>query len=92
MLEVLKNILLGVAAGLLFGTTGYLKSVGEEFDAKKFVQSIIVGAVVGGIGGAMGMKPSEAQEYLQSTGLYTGLVCMVEFVKKAVLKRLVGEA
>jgi len=90
-MEILKNVLLGLGAGLLFGLTGYLKSVGEEFDVKKFCQSLIVGCVVGGIGGAMGMKPSEAQEYLQSTGLYTGIVCLIEFVKRSILKRLGGE-
>ena len=88
MFEILKNILLGVGAGLVFGIMGYLKSPGEEFDAKKFLQTVVVGCVVGGIGGFMGMKPGEAQEYLQSIGVYGGVVTMTEYVKKCILRRL----
>ena len=87
---VVENILIGVGSGIIFGLLGYLKSAGEEFEPKKFVQTLIVGAVVGGIGGYLGMSPEEAQQYLQTVGLYGGIVTLIEYVKKSILKRLGG--
>ena len=92
MFEVVENILLGAAAGLSFAVMGYLKSPGESFDVKKFRQTVVLGCVIGAIGGFLGMKPSEAQQYLQSIGVYGGVVTMTEYVKKAVLRRLGIEA
>ena len=88
--EIVKNIAIGIGSGIVFGLLGYLKSAGEEFDVKKFTQTLIVGAVVGGIGGYLGMSPEEAQEYLQTAGLYGGITTLVEYVKKSILKRLGG--
>jgi len=87
---VVENITLGIGAGILFGVLGYLKSAGEEFNPKKFLQTVIVGAVVGGIGGYLGMSPEQAQEYLQTIGVYGGLTTLIEYVKKSILKRLGG--
>jgi len=87
---VVENILIGVGSGIIFGLLGYLKSAGEKFDVKKFTQTLVVSAVVGGIGGYLGMSPEEAQEYLQTAGLYGGITTLVEYVKKSILKRLGG--
>ncbi|MCS7365239.1 MAG: hypothetical protein NDF54_07385 [archaeon GB-1867-035] len=78
-----EHILIGLYAGLAYGTTGYLKSLKkdgsfEKFDPYKFLQSIIVGGVSGVISAYMGWTLEAAQEFV----LNTGMVALIENVKK----------
>jgi hypothetical protein len=86
---VVWQIVWGVVAGIISGAVtallGYAKSSAvESFDPKKAVQTIIVGAVVGGFAGAWGVTYQQAYEYLGSVGAIT----LIEYVKKAILKRV----
>jgi ABC-type xylose transport system permease subunit len=75
----------GAFSGLITALLGYAKSsTMESFDPKKAVQTIIVGAIVGGFAGAWGVTYQQAYEYLGSIG---GIV-IIEYVKKAVWRRL----
>jgi len=88
MWEIAWNILLGIGAGVVWGIMGYLKSPGEEFDPEKFTQTVIIGAIVGAIGGYLGMSPEETYEQMQAIGIYAGFTMLVEYVKKAIVRRL----
>ena len=87
-MEILKNILLGIGAGIVWGILGYLKSPGESFDPYKFLQTVVIGGIVGGIGGFLGMKPQETYEQMQAMGIYAGFTMLVEYIKKAIIRRL----
>jgi hypothetical protein len=86
---MLWNIVWGIIAGIISGVItallGYAKSsTVESFDPKKAVQTLIVGAVVGGFAGGWGITYQQAYEYLASVGAIT----LIEFVKKAIWRRL----
>jgi|GEM_PF-5705039 len=83
--EVVRGILAGIVSGAVTALLGYAKTGGlESFEPKKAVQTIIVGAVVGGFAGAWGVTYQEAYEYLGSVGAIT----LIEYVKKSIVKRL----
>jgi len=89
MMEILtaiaKTILLGAASGAIAALLGFAKSATvESFDAKKAVQTIIVGAFVGGVAGYYGVEYSRAEEWLGSIGAIT----LAEYIKKSILKKL----
>lgn len=60
MIEVLKGILLGAVAGAISAGIGYLKSENpegglENFDKVKFTKTVLLGAILGGIGSVGGL-------------------------------------
>lgn len=83
ILETIKGIFLGVGQGILVAALGYAKSAGEDFDEKKFAQTVIVGGFIGGVAGAMQMGYDEAKDYLVTMG---GIV-LFEYLKKTVWRR-----
>jgi len=85
MLEVVKGVIFGAVSGAIICLTGYAKSsTVETFNWKKARQTIIVGAVVGGIGGYYGMTFTEAYEFASTMGV----LVIVEHVKKALFRRV----
>jgi len=85
---MLYELLIGLAAGLSYAVTGYLKSLKkdgkyEEFDPYKFGQSVCIGIAIGGISYLMGYSLPVAEQYLYSTGL----VALIENIKKAIIRR-----
>jgi len=84
---MLEAIALGVAAGLGYALSGWLKSVRrgrlEEFDGYKFGQSLIVGAIVGGVSGAMGISLETTHQFF----LNVGGVTLVENLKKFFIRK-----
>jgi len=84
MWSVVSAVLAGIIAGAFTAFMGYLKSAGEKFQPKKAIQTVIVGGVVGGIMGYTGWTYEQAYEWASTVGIIT----LVEYVKKAVWKRL----
>ena len=84
MLSLIQAILGGVVSGALTAVLGYAKSsTVESFDPRKALQTLIVGAVVGGVAGYYGMDYTQAHDYMVSVGAIT----LIEYIKKAVLRR-----
>jgi len=82
---IVKGVIAGVFSGVITALTGYLKSSAtEDFDPKKMLQTLVVGGFVGGVAGFYGVSFEQAYEYLSSVGAIT----LVEYVKKAILRRL----
>jgi hypothetical protein len=81
VVEILAKIGAGTICGVVTAALGYAKSAGnaEAFDDKKFVQTAVVGAIVGGVGGEMGMTYTQAYEWASTVGLVT----IIEYIKKA---------
>ena len=85
MLKVAVGILHGAIIGIGTAILGYAKSVKtEKFNNKKFMQTVIVGAIIGGISGYYGWTYQQALEWAGNAGLIT----LVEYIKKAVWRRL----
>jgi len=85
MIEIVKGIIIGAICGSITALLGYAKSVTvEKFDPKKATQTIVVGAVVGGISGYYGWTYEEAEEWATNIGLVT----LIEYLKKAISRRL----
>lgn len=85
MSEILTGIGGGIVSGMITATLGYAKSTGTEFDAKNFMQTVIVGGFVGGIAGYQGVTYVQSQDYVATTGALT----LFEYVKKTILRRVV---
>jgi len=84
MFEVVKGILVGACLGAVTALIGYAKSAGESFELEKAIQTVIVGAFVGGFGSYAGMTYQQSFDYLTSIGAIT----VVEYLKKAVWRRI----
>lgn len=85
MIDILLNISGGIINGAIVAGLGYAKSRNlERFDKKKFLQTAIVGGFVGGFAFTARMTYAEAQTWAASSGMIT----IIEYVKKAVCRRL----
>jgi len=84
-MSIIYGIVGGIVSGAITALLGYAKSSSvESFDVSKAVQTLIVGAVVGGCAGYWGTSYTQAYEYLGSVGAIT----LIEFVKKAIWRRI----
>ena len=88
MLEVIKGIIVGMVCGAITALLGYAKSVTvEKFNPKKAGQTVVVGAVIGGVSGYYGWTYQQAEEWASNIGLVT----LTEFIKKAVWRKIKGD-
>lgn len=87
MMEIVVGVLAGIVNGAITALLGYAKSYGAVFDAKKALQTVIIGAFIGGVAGYTGWTYTKAEEWASSVGAIT----IVEYVKKAVLRRVFKE-
>ena len=79
MIEIILNVLGGLANGAAIAGLGYAKSHGAEgFDKKKFLQTAIVGGFVGGFAFTAQMTYDQASMWAAGSGMIT----VVEYVKK----------
>jgi len=88
VMEILKGLILGIIQGVVIAALGYAKSAGEEFDEAKFFQTIIIGAIVGGLAAYFGMAYDKMEDYLITSGGIT----IIEYLKKAVWRRFLSVA
>ena len=87
LLELAWRVLAGAVAGAITSLLGYAKSsTVEDFDPKKALQTVVVGGIVGGVAGCEGWAYDQAYQWASTVGLLT----LVEYAKKAVLRRLEG--
>jgi len=85
MIEIVKGIVVGAICGAVTALLGYAKSVtSEKFEPAKAAQTIVVGAVVGGVSGYYGWTYEEAEEWATNIGLTT----LVEYLKKAIWRKI----
>jgi len=85
MLEIIKSVIIGAISGAIIALTGYAKaSTVETFMWNKAGQTIIIGAVIGGISGYYGWTYEKAEEWTANMGI----LVIVEHIKKAILRRL----
>jgi len=85
MMEMVSGIFAGTVCGAVTALLGYAKSVTvEKFNPKKALQTVVVGAVIGGVSGYYGWSYSRAEEWATNVGLIT----LVEYLKKAILRRV----
>ena len=85
MLDLLAKIGAGAVSGVVVAALGYAKAhTTEDFDSAKFVQTVVVGGIVGACGGEMGMSYEEAHDWAASMGLIT----LIEYAKKAVWRAI----
>lgn len=83
--QVVCGVVGGIVSGAITALLGYAKSsTVEGFDVEKAVQTLIVGAIVGGCAGYWGVSYTQAYEYLVSIGAIT----LIEAVKKAIWRRI----
>ena len=88
-MSIIYGILGGIVSGGITALLGYAKSsTVESFSVEKAVQTLIVGAVVGGCAGYWGVSYTQAQEYLGSVGAIT----LIEFIKKAIWRRVAKQS
>lgn len=84
ILKIALGIFGGAISGVAAAALGFAKSSGESIDNSKFLQTVVVGGVVGGVGGYLGMDYTTAYTYVGSIGGIT----LIEYVKKTVLRRV----
>ena len=82
----LQPIIAGLVAGLIASAIGYFKSNAEEFEAEKFFLTVALGAVVGAIGGYMGISYASAEIYLANIGA----VYLIDYILKAIWRRWIA--
>lgn len=84
MIEILKGFLMGIGEGVVLAGLGYLKTVKEDFEPKKFFQTVIIGAGIGGGSALFGLTYEEAWEIAKDLSLIT----LFEYVKKIIWRRV----
>ena len=85
---MLEQIGIGLAAGISYAVTGYLKAVKkgklEKFDPYRFIQSVFVGGLAGLISMYMGWELAASYQFCFDAGL----VVFIENFKKMIWRRL----
>jgi len=80
------TILIAMVAAAVFAVSGYLKSVKtEDFEIRKFVPTIAVGAILGAITYAIGSPVTELG-VMEQVAAYIGMIVLLENVLKALLR------
>jgi len=68
--EIAWGTINGIAAGIVKATTGFGKnSSSEKFSLSEYLYSVLRGAIIGGLGGAIGMSPDVAANMLIIVGV-----------------------
>ena len=82
----MEAIIYAVVAAIVFALSGYLKSAkDEEFDATKFIATVLVGALVGVVLYVKGAAITEEAVATQFAA-YAGIVVILENALKAVVR------
>ena len=84
----MEAILYAIIASVIYGLAGYLKNAPQEdFDVAKFLSTLLVAVLVGGICYITGVPISEAN-ITEQLMAYTGLIVLIQQMIKALMRRL----
>lgn len=82
----------GALAAAAYAGLGFFKSRGSDpdqtFDTTKFLSTLLLGLLLGGIGGGLGWEPMTVETWLQGLGLLAGVLVAIEWLAKGILRRL----
>lgn len=85
---ITQSIILNIAAGIVSGAAtallGYAKNKGENLEPEKIVQTLVIGAVVGGAAAYFNISYAQSETWLVSVGAIT----TIEYAKKAIIRRI----
>jgi len=85
MLNIMAGVAYGAFTGLFIAGAGYLKHKPlPDFDPSKFIQTLIVGGIAGGVMAFYGLDFDQALTWVANAGIVT----YIEYVKKAIGKRI----
>jgi len=79
----MNAIMLGLIGGALYAVSGFLKSMDEKFEYKKFLRTVVLGAIVGATNSLLGIPVTEDAVMV---ALSAGEVAIVENFLKSVIK------
>lgn len=79
-----EQIIIAIAAAIIYGLAGYFKSSGETFDKEKFLTTVVIGLVVGIIQVYVGVS----YEAAYTLALSVGIIAMVENIMKAIYRHI----
>ncbi len=82
------TILAGAGTGIGVALGGYFKNAGETFDLEQILVTALTGAIIGGIGGYLGLGYAQAETYLITTGLITIVYYIIKGFKRRVIPAL----
>ncbi len=93
---ILAGIVTGIWGGTLTVGAGILKSkdpvtgAQETLDISKAFETLLIGALVGGVGGAFKLAPSDTATFLTSSPIGAGIVAYAEMAWNAVFRQTAG--
>lgn len=88
MIETLKNIGVGIVAGVTSAVVGYFrKTPVPEFSGKKFFKTLIIGAIVGG---AYAYNPLYTEDVVTTFIQDFGYVTVIDRIADLIWARLKG--
>jgi hypothetical protein len=84
---MIESILIGVAAGAIIAVTGYIKNIDQVegypvFEPVKFLTTLIIGALAGGVSRYLGISYDAASTMIASAGITT----FIEYIVKAAVR------
>ncbi len=93
---VILAIFYGVIAAAAYAGAGFFKARGsnpeESFDKQKFLSTLLLGLLLGGIGGGLGWSPQTAEAWLAGLGLLGGVLVGIDWLAKGILRRIEGKS
>ena len=91
---VATAVFYGAITAAAYAAAGFFKSRGSDpgqtFDKQKFLATLILGLILGGIGGGLGWNPATVEAWLSGLGLLAGVMLFVEWLAKGILRRVQG--
>lgn len=84
MILDLTSVSYSVLVGLFYAGLGYLKNRGrEDFEAKKFLRTVAVGAVVGLVAPYIGLDLAN----FESVATTTGIIVLLQTILQAMVRK-----
>lgn len=84
----------GALTAVAYAGAGFFKARGsdatEPFDKQKFLSTLLLGLLLGGVGGGLGWEPASVEAWLSGLGLLGGILIGIDWLAKGILRRLRG--
>ena len=87
---MIRNILVGIGSGIISAGVGFLRKENiEPFEGKKFIKTVIIGGIVGGISSATVVIDGQTvQDIVNEFGLMVGITALADRVADLAWNRL----